>query len=40
MRCLGVAPARRAPLLREAGADLVIPDFRSFSFCQLEAYFQ
>jgi HAD superfamily hydrolase (TIGR01509 family) len=40
MRCLGIAPARRAPLLREAGADLVIPDFRSFSFCELEAYFQ
>jgi beta-phosphoglucomutase len=40
MRCLGIAPARRAPLLREAGADLVIPDFRSLSFCELEAYFQ
>jgi len=40
MRCLGIAPARRVPLLREAGADLVIPDFRSLSFCELEAYFQ
>jgi beta-phosphoglucomutase len=40
MRCLGVADARRAPLLRAAGADPVISDFRSFSFCQLEAYFR
>jgi len=40
MRCLGVADARRAPLLRAAGADPVISDFRSFSFCQLQAYFR
>ena len=40
LRCLGVADARRAPLLQEAGADPVIPDFRSFSFRQLETYFR
>ncbi|MFZ0773636.1 MAG: HAD family phosphatase [Candidatus Sulfotelmatobacter sp.] len=40
MRCLGVAPSRRASLLQAAGADPVIPDFRSFSFGQLEACFQ
>jgi beta-phosphoglucomutase len=40
MRCLGVADARRAPLLRAAGAEPVIPDFRSLSFCHLEAYFR
>ena len=37
MRCLGVAPSRRASLLRTAGADPVIQDFRSFSLVQLEA---
>ena len=37
MRCLGVAPAHRAPLLQAAGAESVIPDFRSFSFDELEA---
>jgi beta-phosphoglucomutase len=40
MRCLGVAPSRRASLLRTAGADPVIPDFREFSFGQLEEYFR
>lgn len=40
MRCLGVAPAPRAHLLQAAGADPVIPDFRSFSFTQLEASFR
>ncbi len=40
MRCLGVAPAQRAHLLHAAGADPVIPDFRSFSFSQLEARFR
>jgi beta-phosphoglucomutase len=40
MRCLGIADERRAPLLLAAGVDTVIPDFRSFSFCQLEAYFR
>ena len=40
MRCLGVAHAQRAPLLRAAGADPVIPDFRSFSFDQLQASFR
>ena len=40
MRCLGVADARRAPLLQAAGADSVIPDFRACSFRQLQAYFR
>jgi beta-phosphoglucomutase len=40
MRCLGVASARRASLLRTAGADSVVPDFRSLSFGQLAAYFR
>ena len=40
MRCLGVAPSSRACLLRTAGADSVIPDFRSLSFGQLAAYFR
>ena len=39
MRCLGIATAHRSALLRAAGADPVIPNFRSFSFSQLEAYF-
>jgi HAD superfamily hydrolase (TIGR01509 family) len=39
MRCLGVAPARRAQLLRPAGADPIIPDFQSFSLSQLAASF-
>jgi beta-phosphoglucomutase len=39
MRCLGVAPSRRASLLRTAGADSVVPDFRSLTFGQLAAYF-
>jgi len=39
MRCLGIATAQRSALLRAAGADPVIPNFRSFSFSQLEAYF-
>ena len=38
MRCLGVAPAHRASLLQAAGADSVIPDFRSFSLGQLDAH--
>jgi beta-phosphoglucomutase len=40
MRCLGVASAPRARLLQAAGADPVIPDFRSISFSQLEARFR
>jgi len=40
MRCLGVAPARRARLLEAAGADSVIPDFRSCPLGQLQAYFR
>ena len=39
MRCLGIASAARAHLLQAAGADLIIPDFRSFSLLHLEAYF-
>src|SRR5271154_6581979 len=39
MRCLGVAPSRRVPLLQAAGADSVIPDFRSLSFGELESRF-
>ena len=39
-RCLAVGPAQRADLLRAAGADPVIPDFRSFSLSQLEASFR
>jgi beta-phosphoglucomutase len=39
MRCLGVASERRAPLLRAAGANPVIADFRSFSFDQLHTCF-
>ena len=36
----GVAHAQRSTLLRAAGADPVIQDFRSFSFSQLQAYFR
>jgi beta-phosphoglucomutase len=39
MRCLGIANERRAALLRAAGAELVISDFRSLSFDQLENCF-
>lgn len=39
MRCLGVAPSWRASLLRTAGADSVVSDFRALSFGQLAAYF-
>ncbi len=39
MRCLGIAPSPRAQMLRAAGADPVIPDFRSFSFSQLAGQF-
>jgi beta-phosphoglucomutase len=39
MRCLGVASAPRAHLLQAAGADPIIPDFRSFSLSQVEALF-
>jgi len=39
IRCLGVAPPKRASLLRRAGADSVVPDFRSLSFGQLVANF-
>ncbi len=37
---MGVAHAQRSTLLRAAGADPVIPDFRSFSFSQMQAYFR
>jgi len=40
IRCLAVGPAQRADLLRSAGADPVIPDFRSFSLSQMEASFR
>jgi HAD superfamily hydrolase (TIGR01509 family) len=40
IRCLGVAHNGRADLLRSAGANPVIEDFRSLSFTQLEACFQ
>ncbi len=36
MHCLGIANERRAALLRAAGAELVIQDFQSLSFEQLE----
>lgn len=39
MRCLGVAPSRRASQLRTAGADSVVQDFRALSLGQLAAYF-
>jgi beta-phosphoglucomutase len=39
-RCLAVSPVERADLLRAAGADPVIPDFRLLSLAQLEASFQ
>lgn len=38
IRCLGVAHNGRAELLRSAGANPIIEDFRSLSFTQLEAY--
>jgi beta-phosphoglucomutase len=40
MRCLGIAPSQRASLLRTAGANPVISDFRGFSFGQLEECFR
>jgi beta-phosphoglucomutase-like phosphatase (HAD superfamily) len=39
MKCIGVANARRAELLRAAGADPVVPDFRALSLEQLETKF-
>jgi HAD superfamily hydrolase (TIGR01509 family) len=39
MRCLGVAHNGRADLLRSAGANPIIEDFRSLSLAQLEACF-
>jgi len=40
IRCLAIAPAHRADLLRAAGADPVIRDFRSFTLSQLESSFR
>lgn len=40
MPCLGVAHNGRAGLLRLAGANPIIEDFRSLSFAQLEACFR
>jgi beta-phosphoglucomutase-like phosphatase (HAD superfamily) len=39
MRCIAVASQRRAQLLRFAGADLVVPHFRSLSLVGLLAHF-
>jgi HAD superfamily hydrolase (TIGR01509 family) len=39
MRCLAIATPPRAKLLREAGADEVVPDFRVLSLSKLEALF-
>jgi len=39
IKCIGVANALRSELLRAAGADPVIPDFRGLSFEQLETKF-
>ena len=35
MRCIGIAPADRAPALLGAGASFVVPDFRSLSYSKL-----
>ncbi len=40
MRCLGVAHNGRADLLRLAGANPIVEDFRTLSFAQLEACFR
>lgn len=40
MRCVGIAHNGRADLLRSAGANPIIENFRSISFKQLEACFQ
>jgi HAD superfamily hydrolase (TIGR01509 family) len=40
LKCVGVGSATRAELLRAAGADPVVPDFRALSVKQLEAGFQ
>jgi HAD superfamily hydrolase (TIGR01509 family) len=40
LKCVGVGSATRAELLRAAGADPVIPDFRTLSVKQLEDGFQ
>ena len=39
MRCLGIANQGRAGMLRDAGAELVLPDFRSLSFDKLQDCF-
>lgn len=39
LQCLAISSGRRADLLRAAGADPVIPDFRLLSLAQLEASF-
>ena len=39
MRCLGIAHNGRADLLRAAGANPIVDDFRSLSFAQLQACF-
>jgi beta-phosphoglucomutase len=40
MRCMGIAHNGRADLLRLAGANPIVEDFRSLSFTQLEAWFR
>lgn len=39
MMCLGIANRARAPRLSQAGADAVVPDFRSVSLADLQARF-
>lgn len=39
MRCAGIANPARADLLRAAGADPIVPDFRELSLHELEALF-
>jgi beta-phosphoglucomutase-like phosphatase (HAD superfamily) len=40
LKCVGVGSAIHAELLRSAGADPVVPDFRALSVQKLEARFQ
>jgi beta-phosphoglucomutase-like phosphatase (HAD superfamily) len=39
MKCIGVAQPNRAPILFHAGADEVVPDFRSLSYSKLKQIF-
>jgi beta-phosphoglucomutase-like phosphatase (HAD superfamily) len=40
LKCVGVASATHAESLRAAGADPVVPDFRTLSVNQLQAGFE